>query len=97
MSLTKQQNIEAATKWLKNRFNCDEEEIIEHLDDFVHDLANQIASGVNNDGIDSQIEFIVEQCGERTTQTLLDEFGTGEMSVGDAMSAINSAKREEGV
>lgn len=35
----------------------------EALDDLVHDAASRIASGVNSDGIDAQVAFLVQDLG----------------------------------
>ena len=41
------------------------------LDTDVHDHASQMASGVNNAGLDAQIRFLVEQIGEEDCENLL--------------------------
>jgi hypothetical protein len=34
-----------------------------HLDDLTHDAASQMASAANNDGVEGQIDFLIETCG----------------------------------
>jgi len=34
-----------------------------HLDDTCHDAASTLASNANNEGIDGQLEFLMEKCG----------------------------------
>jgi hypothetical protein len=34
-----------------------------NLDDTVHDAASSLASSANNEGIDGQLEFLMEKCG----------------------------------
>jgi len=36
---------------------------VEDMDDLVHDLASQIATAVNNGGLSSQVDFVLEQLG----------------------------------
>ena len=65
-------NCEVIKSWLKTRFG--ENEMDGALDDLVSDLASQIGSGINNDGVDRQIKFILEQCGDSTLKVLETEF-----------------------
>ena len=37
-----------------------------HLDDIVHDAASGLASDANNEGIDGQINFLMDTCGWTT-------------------------------
>jgi hypothetical protein len=37
-----------------------------HLDDLVHDAASSLASDANNEGIDGQINFLMDTCGWTT-------------------------------
>ena len=34
-----------------------------HLDGLVHDAASQMASAANNDGVDSQLDFLLDTAG----------------------------------
>lgn len=34
-----------------------------HLDDLVHDVASELASNINNDGMSNQLEFLITTCG----------------------------------
>lgn len=34
-----------------------------NLDDLVHEAAEELASGANNNGIDGQLDFLLETCG----------------------------------
>jgi len=34
-----------------------------NLDDTVHDAASSLASNANSEGIDGQLEFLLEKCG----------------------------------
>ena len=34
-----------------------------HLDDLVHDAASLMASAANNDGVEGQVDFLIETCG----------------------------------
>ena len=34
-----------------------------HLDDIVHDAASQLATNANNEGIDGQLNFLMDTCG----------------------------------
>jgi hypothetical protein len=34
-----------------------------NLDDVCHDAASNLASSANNEGIDGQLEFLLEKCG----------------------------------
>jgi hypothetical protein len=45
----------------------------EDLDDLVHGAASQIGSAINNSGMDSQIEFLLEQ--GWTKEHILKELG----------------------
>lgn len=49
----------------------------EDLDDLVHDAASQAASMVDNDGLESQIEYLIEQRGLVDTEKALDELTKG--------------------
>ena len=42
-----------------------------HLDEAVHEAASKLASAANNDGMESQLQFLVEQYGEEATEKLL--------------------------
>ena len=58
---------------LKRQLNDVQDFAQDGLDDLVHDLASRIGSGVNNDGVDSQVQFIVEQVGRAQAIGLLQE------------------------
>lgn len=34
-----------------------------HMDDIVQEAASELASGANNNGIDGQLDFLLETCG----------------------------------
>ena len=74
-------NREVIKSWLRNRFG--ENEMDGALDDLVSDLASQIGSGINNDGVDRQIEFVIEQCGDSTLKVLETEFAPNPPRRGD--------------
>lgn len=42
----------------------------EDLDDLVHDIASEAASDVNNNGLESQIEFLFARLGTDTEQEI---------------------------
>jgi len=44
-----------------------------HLDVAVHDMASHIASNVNNGGLESQIEFLVQHGNERDTVEIVED------------------------
>jgi len=48
----------------------------EALEDLVRECAGMTASNINNEGLDSQIQFLVEQLGEAEVRTRLDEIGS---------------------
>jgi len=66
------ERIESLKNLLSSRFGRDDQAMSEALDDLVHDLASQIGSSINNGGLDSQIEFISEQCGDFAVKTVAD-------------------------
>jgi hypothetical protein len=43
------------------------------LDDIVHDAASRLASNANNEGIDGQLDFLLNTCGW-TEEEVLNEF-----------------------
>jgi hypothetical protein len=43
----------------------------EDLDDLVHDAISRRASAINNGGLDDQLAFLVEQCGQEQTRAAL--------------------------
>jgi len=47
-----------------------------HLDEVVHDAASQLASNANNDGMSSQVDFLITTCGW-TEDQILSELGEG--------------------
>jgi len=56
--------------FLAGHFNNDEQAMCEALDDIVHDLASQSASAINNGGLDEQICYIVNLCGDSALATV---------------------------
>lgn len=48
---------------------------ITDLDSEVHELKSQEASDINNAGLGSQLEFLLEKCGESFLQDLLGPTG----------------------
>ena len=45
-----------------------------NLDDLVHDAASNHASDINNEGLESQIRFLMDDCGMSST-SILKELG----------------------
>lgn len=43
------------------------------IDDLVHDAASEISSNVNNNGLDGQVEFLVEQWGKDVAMKAIRE------------------------
>ncbi len=41
------------------------------LDDEVHDVASHIGSNVNNGGLEAQIKFLLENCGEESVTNII--------------------------
>ena len=56
---------------------------VEDLDEAVHDMAASIAASVNNDGLEGQLGYLLDQMGYEGTSTRLDELAeimhTGEL------------------
>jgi hypothetical protein len=52
----------------------------EDLFDTVHDTASAHASDMNNNGLGSQIPYLVEQNGHRNTRDLIDEIATASLA-----------------
>ena len=44
------------------------------LDDTVHDAASQLASNANNEGIDGQLNFLMDTCGW-SSEDILNKIG----------------------
>lgn len=45
----------------------------EHLDDIIHELRSEEASGLNNSGIEDQLQYLVETLGFKETVRLIRE------------------------
>lgn len=43
----------------------------DHLDDTVHDTASSYASSINNAGVERQIAFLLDQCGEDDVEAMI--------------------------
>ena len=57
------------------------------LDDLVHDAASQDASAVDNDGLESQIEYLIEQWGFEETQKALEHLKKEKTNDGETPQA----------
>jgi hypothetical protein len=40
-----------------------EKKLTRYLDSIVHDAASQMASAANNDGVEGQLDFLIDTCG----------------------------------
>ena len=45
----------------------------EDLDEVVHEAASLIASGVNNGGLDEQVDFLIQNMGGEETAKILED------------------------
>ena len=59
----------------------------EDLDELVHEAASSIASSINNDGLASQIEYLIEHWGLADAQKALEELMKGTSNHGTASQA----------
>ncbi len=70
------ESLQAHAKGVAARF--DETDDFEGmLDDLVHDLASQIGSQVNNNGLEAQVAFLAEQVGIDSAGELIDQIAKG--------------------
>ena len=72
-----QTDIDKVLVWFDKPPNSKQDKVIERLDESVHGLYSVLASAVNNAGIEEQIRFIFEQCGDKAWLELgraLDEW-----------------------
>lgn len=65
----------------------------ESLDDAVHDAASQVASAINNGGIEDQIAYLLEQLGVEETARILNDAGNSEIdnSIADDLDSGEQA------
>jgi flagellar motor switch protein FliG len=72
----KDNDIEARIRKLAEARGIDEDRLLEILDGLVHDCKAQEASSINNDGIESQVEYVgieeAEQAIREATNSDLD-------------------------
>lgn len=69
---------EILDKWLTQKFlkeNEDDYEMIEFLDELVHDIASGTGSDANNGGSIGQIEFVVSLCGTGARKVIESALG----------------------
>lgn len=66
-----EENINKVERWLISLDRTEHIKAQEALDETVHDLYDNLASQINNQGAHDQIKFVFEQCGDKAW----DEFG----------------------
>lgn len=70
-------DIEKVLKWFDTLSYPKQDNVVECLDETIHKLYGNLASAVNNAGVEAQLKFIFQQCGEKAWDELgraLDEW-----------------------
>ena len=60
-----QDDIDKVLSWFNTLSYPKQDNVVERLDETVHELYGNLASAVNNVGIEAQLKFIFEQCGDQ--------------------------------
>lgn len=63
-------DIDKVIKWFNTLSYPTQDKRIEQLDETVHDLYSNLASAVNNAGLEEQLKFVFEQCGDKAWTVL---------------------------